>query len=94
MVREDSADDDLFKLLILDLSTGRVIRQHRETDYEGNFILKKSKKGSSGTRRTVAKSALDRDEGYELTQLGKQFVHYAMTDLPLKIDYSYDCSNE
>jgi hypothetical protein len=22
-----------------------------------------------------------------LTELGKQFVHYAMTDLPLKIEY-------
>lgn len=32
-VREDSADADLFKLLIRDLSTGGVIRQHRETDY-------------------------------------------------------------
>ena len=28
-VREDSADADLFRLLFHDLSTGRVIRQHR-----------------------------------------------------------------
>jgi hypothetical protein len=30
-VREDSADADLFKLLVRDLSTGGIIRQHRET---------------------------------------------------------------
>ena len=31
------------------------------------------------------KSAFDDEEKYELTQLGKQFVHYAMTELPPKI---------
>ena len=31
-------------------------------------------------------SAFDDNEPYELTELGKQFVHYAMTDLPLKIE--------
>lgn len=39
-VREDSADADLFRLLVRDLSTGGIIRQHRETDYAGNFIAK------------------------------------------------------
>ena len=34
------------------------------------------------------KSAFDDTESYELTQLGQQFVHYAMTDLPLKLNYT------
>ena len=33
-----SAEADLFRLLIHDLSVGRVIRQHREKDYHGNFL--------------------------------------------------------
>ena len=33
------------------------------------------------------KSAFDDDKGYELTALGKQFVHYAMNDLPAKLEY-------
>ncbi len=37
-VREDSADADLFKLIIQDLSTGHIIRQFRPTDAHGNFI--------------------------------------------------------
>ena len=37
-VPEDSADADLFKLLIRDLSMGSIIRQHREKDYHGNYI--------------------------------------------------------
>ncbi len=86
-VREDSSEADLFKLLIRDLNTGEIIRQHRETDYYGNYILKTPTKRpatqSSGTR--TAKSAFDQEEGYELTGIGRQFVHYAMTDLPLKI---------
>lgn len=32
------------------------------------------------------KSAFDDTESYELTQLGQQLVHYAMTDLTLKLN--------
>jgi len=78
--REDSAEADLFKLLIRDLSTGSVIRQHRETDYAGNFIPKKRSKAGRGGTRTM-KSAFDDREQYELTELGEQFVHYAMNEL-------------
>jgi len=86
-VREDSADADLFKLLIHDLSTGRIIRQHRETDYAGNFVAKRPQRPAQrGAVRTM-KSAFDDTEQYELTALGQQFVHYAMTELSLKIAY-------
>lgn len=90
-VREDSADADLYKLLIRDLSTGGVIRQHRETDYYGNFISKPAaKKGSSGGGSRVLTSAFDEEDLYELTELGQQFVHYAMTELTPRIAYKYD----
>ena len=39
--REDSAEADLYKMLIRDLSIGGVIRQERETDYAGRFIKKR-----------------------------------------------------
>ena len=88
-VREDSADADLFRLLIRDLSTGGIIRQHRETDYAGNFIPKKvipSRSGPRGAQRTM-KSAFDDGESYELTSLGQQFVHYAMNEVTVRIEY-------
>lgn len=85
-VREDSADADLFKLLMRDLSTGGVIRQHRETDYSGNFVKKPTLRPKGGGSDTM-KSAFDDVDQYELTQLGQQFVHYAMTDLPPKIEF-------
>jgi len=88
-VREDSADADLFKLLVRDLSTGGIIRQHRETDYYGNFVAKKSggaRGASRGEGRTM-KSAFDEAESYELTALGQQFVHYAMNEVTVKIAY-------
>jgi hypothetical protein len=91
-VREDSSDADLFKLLFHDLSTGRIVRQHRETDYAGNFIAKPTRKGPplpKGTPRTM-KSAFDDEEQYELTALGDQFVHYAMTDVPPKLEFKFD----
>ena len=87
-VREDSADADLFKLLFRDLSTGGVIRQHREVDYYGNFIPKTPKRRPRGSGPKPPVSAFDEEEGYELTELGKQFVHYAMTDLPPRIEFS------
>jgi hypothetical protein len=91
-VREDSADADLYKLLFRDLSTGQIIRQHKEVDYHGNFISKQTKPTKPTSKRSGLKpppvSAFDEKEGYELTELGKQFVHYAMSDLPLKIEFS------
>jgi hypothetical protein len=86
-VREDSADADLFKLLIRDLSTGGVIRQHRQVDYNGNFIPKTPQHRPKGSGPKSITSAFDDEDLYELTELGKQFVHYAMTDLPLKIEF-------
>lgn len=86
-VREDSADADLYKLLFRDLSTGSVIRQHRETDHRGNFLEKSRTRASSGDGRL--KSAFDDVEPYELTDLGQQFVHYAMTELTSRIEFRY-----
>lgn len=86
-VREDSADADLYKLLFRDLSTGSVIRQHRITDYYGNFISKPKKQTPKGSGSTTMKSAFEEEEKYVLTDLGQQFVHYALTDLPPRIQY-------
>ncbi len=90
-VREDSADADLYKLMFRDLSTGGVIRQHRETDYHGNFIAKPTSKrsGNSSSRSKTLTSAFDEEDQYELTELGQQFVHYAMTELTPRIEYKY-----
>ena len=78
-VREDSLEADLFKLLVRDLSMGSVIRQHRQTDYYGNFIKKTPRKSPTGI--TTFKSAFDDQESYGLTELGQQFVHYTMNEL-------------
>lgn len=79
-VREDSAEADLFKLLVRDLSMGSVIRQHRDTTPYGDYVRKA--RATSGTRASnTMKSAFDDQEAYELTELGKQFVHYTMNEL-------------
>lgn len=93
-VREDSADADLYKLLFRDLSTGGVVRQHRETDYHGNFIAKQAGKRNSGGNSNVLKSAFDEEELYELTELGRQFVHYAMTELTPRIAFQFNSEKE
>jgi hypothetical protein len=75
-VRDDSPDADLFRLLIHDLSTGRIVRQHRETDYAGHFVKKTPKR--TGTPSRLMTSAFDDEQQYELTQLGSQFVRYTV----------------
>lgn len=84
--REDSSEADLYKLLIRDLSTGSVIRQHRPTNAYGQFI----KKSTEGRKKTsgsgVMKSAFDNMEPYELTELGQKFVHYTMEDVVTQVE--------
>jgi hypothetical protein len=77
--REDSAEADLYKMLIRDLSTGGVIRQERDTTTAGEFVRKRPAR-SRGSAPTTMKSAFDDQEPYVLTELGKQFVHYTMNE--------------
>jgi hypothetical protein len=77
--REDSAEADLFKLLIRDLSTGGVVRQERPTNAYGQFVRRQSKRQRAPA--TVMKSAFDDEEPYVLTELGRQFVHYTMDEV-------------
>ncbi len=77
-VREDSADADLFKMLVRDLSTGGVIRQCRPVTAHGEFAKKRKARTVPGL--PVLKSAFCNVEPYELTALGKQFVHYTMEE--------------
>ncbi|MFN8092190.1 MAG: hypothetical protein U0599_08230 [Vicinamibacteria bacterium] len=80
-VREDSAEADLFRLVVRDLSTGDVIRQHRDKDWNGAFLKKPRQYTPKGQGASTLKSAFDDIEPYELTELGRQFVHYVMNDL-------------
>jgi hypothetical protein len=75
-VREDSAEADLFGLLIRDLTIGGVIRQHRETTEGGEFMRRRQRRPQGSTM----KSKFNDVDGYELTNLGRQFVHYAMNE--------------
>lgn len=83
-VREDSAEADLFRLLIHELNVGRVVRQHRETDYQGNFLRNRTRRPQGN----IMSSAFDDEKEYELTKLGEWFVHYTMNEIVPKIEYS------
>lgn len=76
--REDSAEADLFKLLVRDLSTGSVIRQRRTTTEDGQFLKKRTTRRRSSSR--TMESAFEDTKPYVLTELGKQFIHYTMSE--------------
>jgi hypothetical protein len=90
---DDSAEADLFRLLIHDLSVGRVVRQERETDSDGRF-LRTPRPKQRGRAPTTMTSAFEDEKPYVLTALGSQFVSYAMTEVPMKIVFREDESAE
>ena len=85
--REDSAEADLFRLLIRDLSTGGVVRQHRDTTHDGRFV-RKSRRGRRGSTSSTLESAFEDSKPYELTEVGSQFVHYTMNEVVPRIGSS------
>ncbi|MDN7644688.1 hypothetical protein [Burkholderia cenocepacia] len=84
-VREDSAEADLYKLLIRDLSTGGVIRQARDTNADGQFLRKQTSRKPQGPATATVESAFEGSKQYVLTELGKQFVHYTMNEVVERI---------
>lgn len=84
--REDSAEADLFKLMIRDLNIGGVIRQVREVNEVGQFIRKTPRRIRRGSPSTTMESAFEDTKPYVLTELGKQFVHYTMNEVVTRID--------
>ncbi len=82
--RDDSAQADLYRMLIRDLSTGGVIRQPRESDGLGRFIRKRRPPRRMAAANTM-ESAFEDSKPYVLTELGSQFVHYTMTELVARL---------
>lgn len=78
--REDSAEADLFRLLIRDLNTGGVIRQEREVNPHGQFLRKRAPR-RRGSLPPTTESAFEETKPYVLTSLGQQFVHYTMNEI-------------
>ena len=82
--RDDSAEADLYRMLIRDLSTGGVIRQSRATNSAGQFLRKKPVRRPGGASPTM-ETAFEHTKPYELTELGKQFVHYTMNEVVTRL---------
>ena len=89
--REDSAEADLYKLLIRDLSTGGVIRQDRETTLEGKFLRRHPRRDKGPASRTM-ESAFEDKKPYVLTALGQQFVSYSMSDILRQLEPGHNTS--
>jgi hypothetical protein len=83
--RDDSAEADLYRMLIRDLSMGGVIRQPRESDYRGRFMRKTRPPRRAAVSNTM-ESAFEDTKQYVLTELGSQFVHYTMTELVARLN--------
>lgn len=76
---EDSAEADLYKLLMLDLTTGHIIHQERGKDFHGNFMKAPSKQESAVSAIPLS-TTFDNSKHYVLTELGIQFVIYIIQE--------------
>ncbi len=81
-VREDSAEADLFRTIIHDLNTGRLVRQERAKTSDGRFLKNRARRPSSN----VMVSSFDREKPYILTALGEQYVAYALNEIVPRLD--------
>jgi hypothetical protein len=88
-LRDDSADAELFRLLVRDLSVGGVIRQERETTETGAFVRRRPRAAptqpqpqSQSPAPATLESAFEDTKRYRLTALGADFVRYAMEAPP------------
>lgn len=86
--RDDSAEADLFRLLMHDLSTGRVVRQPRDVNESGQFVRKWPQRTRGASSPSTMESAFEDTKAYVLTELGKQFVHYTMNEVVTRIGES------
>lgn len=92
MPREDSAEADMFRMLVRDLSTAGVIRQARDTTEAGEFLRRTPSKKRRAAPRTM-KSSFDDEAQYMLTSLGKNFVHYTLMSEVRRIEGSVSEEN-
>ncbi len=83
--RDNSAEADLFKFLIRDLSTGGVIRQEKDVNQLGQYVRKRATK-TRGVAPTTLETPFEGTKPYVLTELGKQFVHYTMSEVVTRIE--------
>jgi hypothetical protein len=81
--RDNSAEADLYKMLIRDLTLGGVIRQPRESDYQGRF--KKRARAPRRASSSTLESPFEDTKQYVLTEMGGQFVHYTMNELVARL---------
>ena len=81
---DSSAEADMFKLLIDDLTRGRVIRQKRNVNSRGQFLKKTPQRGVNTS--IIMDSPFDDIDPYVLTELGVGFVQYVMNELTPQIE--------
>lgn len=82
--RDNSADADLYKYLFHELNLGKVVQIQKETNAAGQVFRRP--RAPSRPRSPVLDSVFEDAKPQELTELGKQFVHYVMDDVAPQID--------
>jgi len=84
--REDSSEADLYRYLIRSLSQGGVIRIQKDITADGSFMKSRTPRSNKGSASQVMESAFEDTKPYVLTELGKEFIHYVLSDVVQRVE--------
>lgn len=84
--RDDSPEAGLFGYLTRELSMAGIVHQETETNYLGQALKRQRPKQSyQAPASRIKESPFEDTKPYQLTPLGKEFVHYVMKDVATQI---------
>lgn len=81
---DSSSEAGLFAFLIRDLRIGGVIHNEREINSDGSYVKQRRLRRRSTTSSTM-ESPFEDTKPMMLTELGKEFVHYVMDDVLVRV---------
>lgn len=85
-VREDSAEAGLFRYLIRELNMGGVIEIAKQRDAYGRPLKATPTRTPRGMASKVVESTYEDTKPWVLTELGRQFVHYVLSDVVKRVE--------
>ena len=84
--REDSAEAGLFRYLMRELNIGGVIELSKQRDAYGRAYRVTSAGTPRGMASKVVESTYEDTKPWILTELGRQFIHYVLSDAVKRVD--------
>lgn len=85
---DNSSQAGLFAYLIRQLSMGGIIHQEKDSNSAGQYLRGQRAYRGKGSASSTMESPFEDTKPYVLTELGKEFVHYVLSDVVQRVEAS------